>query len=374
MMEIQDNLTLVLLIIFVLASVIQVSYFLFVYIRFALYREKQISHETQPVSVIVCARNEMNNLRKYIHTVLEQSYPSYEVIVVNDCSWDESGILLDELQKKYSHLKVVTIKEQEKYLHAKKFALTLGVKAAKNDILLFTDADCMPAGKNWLTNMQYHFSKGTEIVLGYGAHRKEKGFLNKMIRFETFMTALQYFSFALAKMPYMGVGRNLAYRKSLFFRTKGFARHYHLLSGDDDLFVNENATESNTKIEIQPGSFTYSDPKKAFGEWFVQKRRHIGTGRFYKPKHKFFLFMNFFSGMLFFASLIALLALNFDWRIIVSLYAIKLLIELPIVYLSSKKLQETDLVWLFPLLQFFSMLLQPVFFFSNLVTKQQPWK
>lgn len=373
-MEIQDRLVWVLLMVFLMAFMIRAGYYLMIYLRFALYKEKSVSHETQPVSVIVCARNEVNNLRKYLHTVLEQAYPSFEVIVVNDCSWDESGVFLDEMEKKYAHLKVVTIQEQEKYRHAKKFALTLGIKAAKNDILLFTDADCMPAGKNWLTDMQYHFTKGTEIVLGYGPYRKEKGFLNKMIRFDAFLIAVQYFSFALAGMPYMGVGRNMAYRKSLFFRTKGFARHYHLLSGDDDLFVNENADAKNTRIEFQPDSFTYSDPKKTFGEWSRQKIRHIGTGKHYKSKHQLLLFINSFSGLLFFFSLIALLVLHFDWRIILSLYAIKILIEFPILYLSSKKLQETDLVWLFPVLEFFNVILQPVFFFSNLVTKQKPWK
>jgi biofilm PGA synthesis N-glycosyltransferase PgaC len=374
MTEIQDRMTLMLYIIFVTACVVQVGYYLFVYIRFAFYRRKSITGGKQPVSVIICARNEVNNLRRYLVPVLEQDYPSYEVILVNDCSWDESSVYLDELQKKYSHLKVVTIKEQEKYRHAKKFALTLGIKAAAHDVLLFTDADCEPAGRNWLEKMQDHFREGTEIVLGYGPYRKEKGFLNKMIRFDTFMIALQYFSFSLAGKPYMGVGRNLSYRKSLFFRTKGFARHYHLLSGDDDLFVNENASASNTGIEIHPDSFTYSDPKKSFSGWYTQKKRHIGTGRFYKGSHKLLLFLNSFSGILFFLSLIALLVMHVDRRIIVSLYGIKLLVELPILYVSSKKLQETDLIWLFPLLEFFNVMLQPVFFLSNLVSKQKPWK
>jgi cellulose synthase/poly-beta-1,6-N-acetylglucosamine synthase-like glycosyltransferase len=314
------------------------------------------------------------NLKKYLHAILEQAYPSYEVIIVNDCSWDESGMYLEELQKNYAHLKVVTIKEQDKYRHAKKFALTLGVKAAKHDILLFTDADCMPADKNWITAMQYHFNSETEIVLGYGPYRKESGFLNKLIRFDTFMIAVQYFSSAIGGSPYMGVGRNLAYRKSLFFRTKGFARHYHLLSGDDDLFVNENATARNTKIEVDPGSFTYSEPKKTFNDWFVQKRRHIGTGRFYKGTHKWFLFSNSASGLLFFVSLIALLILHYEWRIVLSLYVLKLLVELPVLYSASKKLHEKDLLWFFPLFEFFVAFLQPVFFFSNLVTKQKPWK
>ena len=374
MKEIQNHLTLVLFIIFVVACAVQISYYLFIYLRFVFYLPKPVRHETQPVSVIICARNEVNNLRKNLDEVLEQAYPAFEVIVVNDCSWDESGIFLDEMQKKHAHLKVVTILEQEKYRHAKKFALTLGIKAASHELLLFTDADCVPSGKNWLAGMEVHFNKETDIVLGYGGFRKEKGFLNKLIRFDGFMIALQYFSFALAGMAYMGVGRNLAYRKSLFFRTKGFARHYHLISGDDDLFVNENATASNTAIEFHADSFTYSDPRKTFSEWFIQKLRHIGTGRFYKFKHKLLLFMNSFSAILFYLTFIALLILRYDWRIILSLYVIKILIEFPVVYASSKRMRTTDLVWVFPLLEFFMALLQPLFFFSNLVTKQKPWK
>jgi biofilm PGA synthesis N-glycosyltransferase PgaC len=374
MKEIQNHLVLVLVVIFILTCAIQVLYYLVFYTRFVFHSSKSERNGTQPVSVIICARNEVNNLRKNIEAILDQAYDHFEVIVVNDCSWDESGIFLEELQKKYSRLKVVTIQEQEKYRHAKKFALTLGIKAAANEILLLTDADCIPAGKNWISGMQSHFDSNTEIVLGYGSYKKEKGFLNKVIRFDTMMIALQYFSFSLAGNTYMGTGRNLAYRKSLFFRTKGFARHYHLLSGDDDLFVNENATTGNTKIEFQQDSFTISDPKKTWANWFVQKRRHVATGRYYKPNHKMLLFTNSFSGLLFYFSLIALLILRFDWRIILSLYMLKILVEFPVLYSSSKKLRSTDLVWIFPVLEFVMTLLQPIFFFSNLVTKQKTWK
>ena len=374
MKEIQNHLVMVLVVIFVVTCVFQLIHYLFFYLRFVLNVSKPVKHETQPVSVIICARNEVMNLKKNIHAILDQDYPAFEVVVVNDCSWDESGMFLDEMQKKYPQLKVVTIQEQEKYRHAKKFALTLGIKAASHEVLLFTDADCMPAGNKWLSSMQHHFDKKSEIVLGYGAYKKETGFLNKLIRYDALMIAVQYFSFALAGNAYMGVGRNLAYRKSLFFRTKGFARHYHLLSGDDDLFVNENATSQNTAIETDPSSFTYSDPARTFSEWYVQKRRHMSTGRFYKFKHQLILFLNSSSGLLFYLSMIALLILRFDWRIILSLYTIKILIEFPILYFSSKKLRSIDLVWLFPILEFLNAVFQSFFFLSNLVTKQKPWK
>ena len=237
-----------------------------------------------------------------------------------------------------------------------------------------TDADCEPASDNWIREMMKSYTDGKEIVLGYGAYMKEPLFINKWIRFETAFNSMLFLNYALGRNAYMGVGRNLAYRKSLFFRTKGFARHYHLISGDDDLFVNENATASNTAIEFHADSFTYSDPRKTFSEWFIQKLRHIGTGRFYKFKHKLLLFMNSFSAILFYLTFIALLILRYDWRIILSLYVIKILIEFPVVYASSKRMRTTDLVWVFPLLEFFMALLQPLFFFSNLVTKQKPWK
>ena len=152
--------------------------------------------------MIICARNEISNLKKNLTAILEQQYKSFEVVVVNDCSWDESGIFLEEMQKKYAHLKVVTIQEQEKYRHAKKFALTLGIKAATHELLLFTDADCIPAGNQWIASMQKHFNQKTEIVLGYGGYSKEAGFLNKLVRYDTLMIAIQYFSFSLAGISY----------------------------------------------------------------------------------------------------------------------------------------------------------------------------
>ena len=344
------------------------------YRRLAFYKAEKLIPGNEPVSVIICAKNEAINLRKNLQAVLEQAYPDFEVIVVNDCSWDESSEYLDEMALTYKHLKVVTIKEQEKYRHGKKFALTLGVKAAKNELLLMTDADCIPSSKNWLAQMQSQFSSETEIVLGYGAYQKKPGFLNKLIRFDTFLIAMQYFGFALGGNAYMGVGRNLAYRKSLFFRNKGFAKHNHLFSGDDDLFVNENANKQNTKIEISESAFTLSEPKAKFGDWFRQKRRHMSTGRHYKGIHKLQIFLISMSGIFFYLLLIALLSLRFEWRILVSLYGGLLLLKMPVLWKSATRLNEKDLIFLFPVLEPVHALLQPVIYISNMFTKQKAWK
>jgi glycosyltransferase involved in cell wall biosynthesis len=363
-----------LFIVLIIATLIQLAFYWLVYGRLAFYKRKENNQESKPVSVIICARNESIRLRKYLPFILEQEYPSYEVIVVNDCSWDETDQVLQEFLKKYSHLKIVTIKEQEKYSHGKKFALTLGIKAASNELLLLTDADCYPAGKKWLTTMQRNFSAEKEIILGYGAYVKEKGMINKLIRFDTFHIAMQYLSMAIVGNAYMGVGRNLAYTKSLFFRNKGFAKHNHILSGDDDLFINENSTKWNTTIEIDPEAFTFSEPKKTFSAWITQKKRHLSTSKYYKFSHKASLAAQSSSTFVFYSLMIVLLILHFEWRILVSLYLINLLLRFPIIYMISKKLKEKDLAWAFPVLDIIHSFLQPVFFTANLLTKQKTWK
>lgn len=374
MIDLHKEAVLIVFIVVCIALLTQVIYYLFIYLKFALYHIKEESTGQQPVSIIICARNEVRNLKLHLQAVLEQEYGSYEVIVVNDCSWDESAEFLAQMEAEYKHLKVVTLKEQEKYKHSKKFAVALGIKAAKNDLLLFTDADCMPAGKDWLRTMQQRFNQKTEIVLGYGAYTKQPGLLNKLIRFDTFFIALQYFSASLVHRSYMGVGRNLAYRKSLFFRSKGFAKHNHLLSGDDDLFVNENATASNTGIEISPASFTYSKPKQTLKEWMNQKKRHFSTGAYYKFRDKVYLNGYWLSLMLFYIGLAAIAFLGFNLKVLLGLLLFRVTLQGIVFWLGMKKLNERDLIFLFPVLEIFLILINPILVLWNLLNPKQSWK
>src|SRR5690349_11291019 len=225
-------------------TAIQLFYYLFFFRRLANYVPQQREHSQQhPVSVIICARDEDKNIARNLPGILVQDYPTtHEVIVVNDNSIDDTKYILAELQKTFRKLQVVDLTQEAKMIAGKKFPLSIGIKEAKHEIVLLTDADCVPASENWVFRMQDAFSNGTEVALGYGAYQRLPGFLNKAIRFETFHTALQYFGYALAGKPYMGVGRNLAYRKNLFFRNKGFSSINHIPSGDDDLFINRVAT------------------------------------------------------------------------------------------------------------------------------------
>ncbi|MGB4776120.1 MAG: glycosyltransferase [Daejeonella sp.] len=327
-----------------------------------------------PVSVIVCARNEENNLIKNLPAILNQEYPDFEVVVVNDCSMDDSEHLLRELESQYKNLKVVNIYEHERFKHGKKFAVTLGIKAAKHEFLLFTDADCQPNSYQWLRIMQANFTGEAEIVLGYSPYERLSGFINKLIRFETFLTALNYFSFALAGKPYMGVGRNMAYTKSLFFKGKGFASHMHLASGDDDLFVNQNSTSTNTVIEINADAQIWSEPKKTFSSYTSQKLRHLSASKAYKPEHRKMLGFQAGSAILFYITLITLVFFNAPWQILMTIYFIRLTIQYIIYIPVFKRLTYPDLIWWLPVLDFIYYIYMLTLTVVSIFKKRIYWK
>lgn len=267
--------------------------------------------EAKPgVSVIICARNEADNLRNYLPVILEQDYPTFEVIVINDESSDETPIILDRYARLYNNLHVTFVPEGAKIQSSKKLGLTLGVKAAKYDYLLFTDADCRPATRHWISSIVQHYTPGTEIVLGYGAYFKEKSVLNKLIQYDTFFNGLLFLGMAASGKPYMGVGRNLSYTKALFEQKKGFSGTLQLRSGDDDLFINKTATSSNTQIAIGEESVTWSEPKHTWKEWVQQKKRHLYVSPYYSTASKLRIGTESFSRALFYASAILLLAMG----------------------------------------------------------------
>lgn len=325
---------------------IQVGYYLIVFIRLALHKPLETPLKKEdPVTIILCARNEVENLRQNLPLILEQDYRKFEVIVANDNSSDETSDYLAELAQQYPNLKEVKYVENEKYPKGKKFILTLAIKAAKYDILLHTDADCAPASNQWLRRMQQHFTPTSHIVLGYAPYERSAGMLNRWVRYETFYTALQYLSFALARMPYMGVGRNLSYRSSLFFAYKGFASHNHIMGGDDDLFVNETATGTNTQIEIHPEAFTYSTSKKTWSEWWRQKSRHLSTGRYYKSKFKWLLGLLNVTHILTLALGIALLCFHDTLIPAAAVLGFRTLVQYSVLGPVMKKLKCFSLWW-----------------------------
>lgn len=323
---------------------VQIFYYLFFFLRLAIYKPKPKKVNVEhPISVIICARDEAHNLANNLPGVLVQEYKTtHEIVVVNDNSTDDSKYLLDEFKKSFKNINHIELSQEGKLIEGKKFPLAIGIKSAKYETLLLTDADCVPASENWMYKMQDAYDEGIEVVLGYGAIKKKPGLLNKLIRFETFHTALQYFSYALAGLPYMGVGRNLSYKKDLFYRNKGFASINMIPSGDDDLFINKVANKKNTAIVIDKEAHTLSEPKNTWNDWMTQKYRHYTTAKFYKPIHKFFLGLYSFTLAMLYPLLIVA-AIFYCWWLTLAVFGIRLLLQAFIYYKTMQKLNEKDL-------------------------------
>ncbi len=354
--------------------IIHLYYVLAVHLRLVRYRITELPETVlQPISVIVCARNEMPNLERYLKSLLHQDHPNFEVVVVNDRSWDGTGDFLNGLAKEYAHLKLVNVAEGARFIAGKKFAATMGIKAASNEWLVFTDADCEPASPSWLRGMQQP-NADTEILLGYSPYFKKASLLNALIRFETFFTAVNYLSFALKGMPYMGVGRNMAYKKSLFFANKGFAAHMHIPSGDDDLFVNANATPANTTIQIHKDTHVWSVPNTGFLSYLRQKKRHVGAGKMYKPKHKFILSLQIAVQFLFYALLIALAFFKQTQFIATGVFLLSVLVRCFVYPSLLKRLNYAELRWWFPVLDIILMVFLVFNAILSIFVKKVAWK
>lgn len=353
---------------------IQLLFYFIVYLRPKLWKQKTKAQCSEPVSVIICARNEEDNLRKFLPLVLEQNYPDFEVIVVNDCSQDNTEILLGELEQRYQQLRHTTIELDRKFTHGKKLAVNIGIKSAKNNRLVFIDADCYPVSKNWLKEISNSYTINKQIVLGYGGYEKKKGLLNIIIRFDAFFIAMQYLGMAIAGRPYMGVGRNMSYLKSLYTRGKGFASHYHIQSGDDDLFINEHAQKSNTAVMISAESFTRSVPHSSFTDWAKQKKRHLTTAPFYNKTDKFILSIEPFSRFLFYLMLAVLLWIKAPIVFLGAIFGVRLIVQLTIIKLVMNKFNEKGFWLLTPFMDVFLPIIQLFFIFSNqLNAKYSKW-
>lgn len=348
--------------------------YLVVFSRFSFGKVKpQSVTDKFPVSVIVCAKNESENLKKNIPLWLSQQHPDFELVLINDSSSDDTLEVMQIFAERDSRVKVVDVTENETFWGSKKYALTLGIKKAAHKRLLFTDADCSPASTHWISLMADHFSREKQLVLGYGGYSKASGILNSLIRFETVTTAIQYFSYAMHGFPYMGVGRNLGYTSNLFYEQNGFTNHMDVKSGDDDLFVHWAATRTNVALALNKESFTYSIPKKSWRSWFQQKRRHVSTSKYYSPRIKFLLALYYLSNLSFW--LVTFLAfLMVDWKLVLLPFLLRTIAHYIVVGSGAKRLAENSLVVFLPFLDLLLVCMQLIIFISGSKSKNLHWK
>ena len=365
------NFTYILLSLFAFSASIQLLYYLCIFRKVNFFKKKETGFNKE-VSIVVCGYNEAENLEILIPKILEQDYPYFQLVVVNDQSNDDTKMILKQWEY-HPRVKIVTITDDIPKRAGKKFALSLGIKAAKYDYLLLTDADCVPEDNQWISSMVSSFSEKTQIVLGYGAYQKKKGLLNKLVRFDTFLVALQYFSYSLIGKTYMGVGRNLAYKKSLFFDNKGFATHLHIPSGDDDLFIREVATTQNTTISIDKSAATISVPKESWSSWIRQKSRHLSTSGEYSFDLKVLLALFSLTQLTFWFSFIFLMIDSTFVYVTLSIFAFKILVQYLIYFPFMKKMNEKDLAYFLILLDLLMIIFQVIFGVSNIFTKKKRW-
>jgi len=358
------------IIIFGTIVLFQILYYVMLFFRFSFYKQKNIEYtDRPPISIVIVAKNDAHLLIKTLPKCLQQDYPQFEVVVVNDNSDDETTQLVKDFQNHFNNLKLVNLESSVTNIKGKKFPLALGIKAASYEHVLLTDANCLPASNQWIDLIAKHFNDTVKIVLGFNSVRKKIGLLNAFTRFDKLHQAIQYFSYCLAKIPLMGVGQNLAYTKTIFFNNKGFASQNHLHFGDDDLFINQVATSKNCAIAYDKDAHTISSYRPDFRNWFLLKIFKSRTRKLYTKGVRFLL--NFYHFLMTFSYIALGFAIYFIFHhlgyllIVAGILVLKYIVQYVSFGFAAAKLNEKRLI---PHILFFDILfslLNPVVYVAS---------
>lgn len=326
-----------------------------------------------PVSVIILVKNQGEKLLKLLPFILEQSHSKFEIVLINNASSDETNDIVESFSEKHTNIKVVNVENNEAFWASKKYALTLGIKASKYDHLLFTNANCNPVSKDWISEMSKNFTSKKTIVLGYKKFKKENSILNIFIRFENLLTAIKCFGFSKLNSTFMAFDGNYAYDKATFFKVNGFINHMKINYGETDLFIKDASTKENTAYCISENSFIETDAPKSFFKWFSEKKDAAFIKKEYKFKHRFLLNTFAFTKILFYI-LATILFFTYPYQIPLSIVLFYCLVYYIIIGISAKKLKEPQIIFFLPFLEIGLLLIQITIFISNLNSKPSHWK
>ncbi|WP_026777388.1 glycosyltransferase [Polaribacter sp. Hel_I_88] len=359
--------------VFVAFTGIQILYYL-IFSSF-LFKQKKKANNTEkvPVSLIVFAKNSATNLQQNLPNYLAQDYPEFEIVLIDNASSDDTEDVIESFVAKHKNIKVVSVENNEAFWNNKKYALTLGIKAAKYDHLLFSNINSSPINEHWVTEMSKKFTLKKTIILGYEKYKKENSIKNLFIRFHRLLKAIQCFAFAKQGSPFMAFGNNLAYKKTEFFKVNGFIKHIKIKFAEDDLFIKDAATKENISYAISKNSFVETDAPKSFNDWFQEQRLLSSIEEHFKFKNQFFLNLFFISKLLFYV-LGAILFFLYPWQIILGIVLGYFLVQYIIIGLSAKKLQEPQIIFFLPLLEISLLLIQISIFIANLISKPNHWR
>ena len=346
--------------VFVLALLIQLCIHWIRFSKLAFFKNKtrpKENDELEPVSVVVCARDSYEELTELVPTLLHQDYPKFELVIVNDCSEDETEQYLKDLERLDPRVKPVQLRQHLNFFNGKKFPLSMGIKSASHDLLVLTDADCLPNSNEWLRSVVSRYKSDTEVVLGYCTYRKTGGLKNLLMRFEALQEGLLYLSSAIARKPYMGVGKNLSYRKELFYKNKGFTSHYTNSAGDDDVFISQVANKRNTEVQVDAENAVTRTANSSLATWLRRRCRRYSTLTMHRVGVRAFWALHYWSQFLFYAAFIALFFLKpaftlsleipytlYYFPILAFLFLLRYLTQLLIYGGASKRLGEQGLL------------------------------
>lgn len=353
----------------------QVLYYIIVYGRTCFHKSPKEELEHFPsVSVVICAKDDAYNLEKRLPFILEQQYPNFEVVVVNDASKDESEYVLRVLQEIYPHLNVVRLYENVNRFLGKKYPISIGIKSAKNEIILLTEADTQPSGYNWITEMVKGFEPKTQMVIGHSIYESKNTFISSLIQYEHQTSSMNYLGNAILKNPYMGTGKNLAFTKKMFFAVNGFIPQYNIPVGEDQVFVNKYANSKNTKVVLTKDSISQTAPKEKFYEWMIQKKRNYRSLSYFKLKDKLTVSLMPITTVLLYSLIAISIIYKFPWQYAVMALMIKYTIQIIIYFKTSRKLGTKQVAFLSPLYEIIFLPFNTIIRISSLLTKRDKWK
>jgi glycosyltransferase involved in cell wall biosynthesis len=379
-MEFLSGLFFVLFVVLSACLLVQLLFFGILFARFAFYKpKKQQTNNYPPVSVIICAKNESGYIQQFLQNILTQDYPDYEVILVNDNSIDDSDGVLKEMQYYHKRLQVINVSTQLKAANDKRLALSVGIKSAKNDLVLITDADCCPNSLSWIKEMVDCQKGSNPIVLGYCSYGHKKGLFNKLISFDVFYTAICYFSFAIAGKPYMGTGKNILFSKTTFLENFNYLSAYRVNAGRNDMIISDMAEDSSIAVSYgQKSQMISFTPYESFTHWLKEKKGRQSASKYYKFVNKFFLRLYEFTGFLFYVLIVILLfpMINNLFLLIFlpSIYCLRLLCQWFVFAKSCNKLNEKKLIKYIPLFDLFFAFLMPFVRGILIFKRKDEWK
>lgn len=354
--------------IFVVFAAIQILYYLYFSSIFFKQINKKIESDGKPISVIIFAKNSGDLLKKNLQYILDQDYPKFEVVLINNYSTDNTIEVLENFKEKNKNISIIDVKNTEAFWGSKKYALTLGIKAAKYNHLIFTSANSRPVSKNWLTEKSKTFRNNKTIILGYQKFKVKNSLSNIFIRFHNLLVALQNFSFIKISTPYMAFDANFGYERRTFLKVKGFVNHIKIYNGENDLFLKDAANTNNVNYTVTNDSLVEIDLSTSFRDWFIEQRNKLILQKQYKFKHRFAISLFWVSKMIFFVLGILLLFI-YPWKIILSILIAYFLISYIVVGFSAKKLKEPHIIFFLPFLEIGLLLIQFTIFIANLFAK-----